>query len=170
MTRRSARDQSLPEEEIALLATLTNDQLRFRCKQLYQAGWTLRAIGESTDPERSRSTIRTWITQPLDEDLEPSIASVPVPTYRTDPEYVKKRPTSPGIPVTDMQIIKDCAPVAKKYRSGMSSISRASIANNQLTQIVVRLHDNGHGVPVQELADAASVSYRAMARRLGKLG
>jgi hypothetical protein len=43
----------------------------------------------------------------------------------------------------------------------------ARLANHWLTDLTKDLHANG--VTVQELADATGVTYRAMAKRLGKV-
>jgi lambda repressor-like predicted transcriptional regulator len=48
----------------------------------------------------------------------------------------------------------------------MASMTAAALANSELTHITASLHATG--VPVRELANAAGVTYRAMARRLGK--
>jgi hypothetical protein len=46
----------------------------------------------------------------------------------------------------------------------MSSSAAATVANDQLTAICIRLHANG--VPINELARAANVTYRAMYKRI----
>lgn len=162
--RRPARDQTLPTPEATYLNTLHGPTLHAQCRVLYEAGWPLRAIGEALTPQRSRSTVRSWITKP-----SPTyIRTVPVsaPKLKTPEAYVPRRPASPGIPAADQTQIQHLAPIARRYRSRMSPRHAAALANDQLTQICVRLHADN--VPVQELADAAGVTYRAMYRRLGK--
>jgi lambda repressor-like predicted transcriptional regulator len=46
----------------------------------------------------------------------------------------------------------------------MASGAAATVANDQLTAICLRLHANG--VSIRELAQAAGVTYRAMYKRL----
>lgn len=158
--RRPARDQVLPENLAQPLAQFKNAQLFEYCRDLYHAGWTLRAIGEALEPPRQRSTVRSWI---LKVDPEPAL-QVEAPTLRTTPEYVAKKPKNPGISPIDRYKIFELAPIARRFRAGMPPRHRAAAANDQLTAMVKALHQSG--VPVQELADAAGVTYRAMARRL----
>jgi len=163
-TRRSAREQALPEPEATALQSLRDTPLYERCRDLYLAGWTLRAIGEALTPQRSRSTVRSWILR-VDHSTTPP-PSAPTPTLRTAKEYVPKRTPSPGISAADLTKIQDLAPVARRYRASMSPLHQAALANLELTQIAKRLH--GSGVSVRELATAADVTYRAMSRRLGR--
>jgi hypothetical protein len=166
-TRRAARNQPLPEQEAAYLNTLSHLDLYSRCKALYDAGWTLRAIGDALYPARSRSTVRSWISRPDPYAApNPSAPKIVEPNLKTPAVYVRRRKPSPGISPTDLGEIITLAPVARRYRAGMSSLHTAALANKALTDIVTRLHADG--VSVQELADAAHVTYRAMARRLGK--
>jgi hypothetical protein len=164
-TRRPAREQKLPESEVDYLATIRNDKLHVRCSDLYGAGWTLRSIGEAMQPPRTRSTIKAWVDQvlPHNHAVWPDL---PRPTYLTDATYVPRRPASPGIGAADLMKIQELQPVAKRFRSGMSPHHKAAIANDELTVIVETLHKAG--VPVGELASAAGVTYRAMAKRLGR--
>jgi hypothetical protein len=48
----------------------------------------------------------------------------------------------------------------------MTPNSPQALANDELTIICTRLYESN--VPVRELAEVAGVTYRAMARRLGK--
>lgn len=52
---------TLPSEEISLLCELSATAQRARARQLYNAGWSLSAIGEALSPPRSRSTVRSWV-------------------------------------------------------------------------------------------------------------
>lgn len=164
-TRRAAREQALPQNETALLNDLTPPALYVRCKELYEAGWTLRAIGEALTPPRSRSTVRSWVLK----ETPPTLFEAPAPAtpeLKTPAVYEPKRAPSPGIPLFELSIIQTNAPVARKFRSGMSPLHKAALANQALTDTCQKLH--AEGVPVQELADAAGVTYKAMARRLGR--
>ena len=164
-TRRAAREQALPDSEAETLKSLSGTALYQYIANLYAAGWTLRAIGEVFDPPRSRSTIRSWI-QKLGSAPAVDPTQVETPTLKTPEFYIPKKAASPGISASDARLIDDLAPVARKYRAGMHPLHRASTANQDLTELVTRLHESG--VSVQELATAAGVTYRAMARRLGK--
>lgn len=164
-TRRSAREQALPEQEASALQSLRDTPLFERCRDLYLAGWTLRAIGEALVPPRSRSTVRSWI-QKVDSTPTTAATDIETPTLKTDTEYVSRRIPSPGITAADLTKIQDLAPIARRYRASMSPLHKAALANLELTQVTKRLHATG--VSVGELATAANVTYRAMSRRLGR--
>lgn len=152
--RRSARNQKLPQNEVETLLTLTGVQLKARCYNLYEAGWTLAAIG--TPLNKARSTIRSWVSSgPYPKQ------DTPQPEDRT---YVPKKPVNPGIETADYQRIQHLAPIARRYRAKLADNHAATLANKELTDICVTLHNQG--VPLQDLADAAGVTYRAMYRRV----
>lgn len=161
--RRPARQQKLPEYEVEHLRSLRDTPLYIRCHDLYSAGWTLRAIGEAFNPPRPRSTIKSWLDKVTPRT---SYNTVPSPIYVTDPTYTPTRPASPGINAADLTKIQELQPVAKRFRAGMSPRHKAALANDELTFLVKTLHEGG--VPVQELATAAGVTYRAMAKRLNR--
>lgn len=170
MTRRAARNLSLPEDETAYLRSLSTDQdaLDTRLALLYQAGWTLRALGEALDPPRSRSTMQSWVTRGTNPETPANPPTLPV---ETPPEpaptgYVSRRPVSPGIPHELVKEISHIAPLARRYRSQLHPNHQISQANLRLSTICAELH--AQGVPVQELADTANVTYRAMSQRLTK--
>lgn len=173
MTRTPARGQVLPLDESSLLATLAHPALAQRCAQLYAAGWTLASIGQSLTPKRPRSTVRVWITNlpansptPTVQALLPDVPT-PAPSKQQQQEArAASRQTSPGITPTDAAEIARLAPLARQYRARVSSSSTPALANQALTELTSHLHSQG--VTVRELATAAGVTYRAMARRLGK--
>lgn len=165
-TRRPARGQTLPPHEVAILLSLRDFNLYARAGQLYKANWTLRAIGEAFEPPKSRTTIRSWVDRA--HDTVPLIDLPPVepPVLVTPETYVSTRSVSPGISPADRDRIQTLAPIARKYRSGMHPDHAASRANTDLTVICTRLY--AEDVTVRELAEAAGVTYRAMAKRLGR--
>jgi hypothetical protein len=164
--RRSARGQTLPPQEAHILGTLRDFNLYARASQLYKAGWTLRAIGEAFSPAKSRSTVASWIERAHDSTPLVDLPPVEAPTLATPETYIPVRPVSPGISKVDRDRIEVLAPIARKFRSGMSPMHAAALANTELTEICTRLA--GANVPVRELADAAGVTYRAMAKRIGR--
>lgn len=163
MSRRSARGQQLPPHEVELLNTLQGEQRIDRVAALYNAGWSLQTIGDSLLPKHPRSTVRTWVQRAM--GLNTIDAPIPTPKLKT-PEggYQKVRPESPGIPQDDLEQIRYLAPLARTYRSRMSSTSAYAVANQRLTDTCKRLHNKN--VSVRELAEAAGVTYRAMYKRL----
>lgn len=166
MERRPARKQPLPPKEAAYLNTLNQDDLMARAYELYNAGWTLQAIGDALEPPRPRSTVRSWLLRyqlPVDAS-KPS--KIPSPLYKTHQDGYQKKKHSPGIQPDELALIQELAPLARTYRAKMSTNSTAAVANDQLTAICIRLHATG--VTTSELAKAAGVTYRAMVKRLGK--
>jgi len=167
MPRRTARSQPIPPTEVEYLNSLEIDALIPRVSALYKAGWALQAIGDCLDPRRPRSTVRSWVVKADEfESLEVVDAPiVPSPKHKTTPEgYQKRRPTSPGIQEDTFDEIRSLAPLARSYRAKMTQTSSAAVANRRLTDICVKLHENGVGI--RELAEAAGVTYRAMYKRI----
>lgn len=156
--RRPARNQPLPPEEASHLQGLKGLELKLRARALYEQGWTLSAIGAPIN--RSRSTVRFWVTST--PQVSPrSSKELPTPI---DKSYKRKRPVSPGISPAELETIRELAPIARTYRARLPRDHRATKANEELTSICKRLHKAG--VPIQQIADAAGVTYRAMYRRV----
>ncbi len=162
-TRRAARKQSLPASESEVLNKLFDDELATRLTQLFNAGWTLQAMGDAFTPKRCRSTVRSWMVRR--HDISP-LDFPPIPLPKAPRGYVSRRPVSPGISPDDLSRIKALAPLARTYRSKMDAHGPQAVANHSLTEICLSLSERN--VTVKELAEAAGVTYRAMARRLGR--
>jgi hypothetical protein len=167
MSRRAARAQTLPEAEVSLLRELKGVHLYARARELYSEGWTLRSIGEVFDPPKARSTVRYWITKQL-----PLLSGAPIPGLPAAPSPVlatsRPLPVVPRRKLTPQERaeIRKLAPSARRYRATMKPTHKAAQANRKLTELAARLHTQDR-VTIAELADAAGVSYRAMARRIG---
>ena len=163
MSRRPARGQQLPPQEVELLSTLTPEQRIERAKALYDAGWSLQTIGDSLLPRHPRSTIRTWVQRA--KGLQTIDAPTPTPKLKTPQGgYQKVRPESPGIPQDTLETIRELAPLARQYRSRMASTATAAVANDRLSALCILQNQNG--VSIRELAEAAGVTYRAMYKRI----
>lgn len=167
MARRSARGQSLPKSEVAFLRTLSGERLHIRSKQLYSVGWTLNAIGEALDPPKGRSTVKAWIDRLDQVSLHNVDVPIDFPRLRT-PEggYQRLTPKSPGVTNGEAYILKELAPIAQTYRSGMASTHPATQANEAFQSLVLQLHAND--VSIADIARAANVTHRAIARRVNK--
>lgn len=167
MARRSARGQYLSKTETLFLRTLRGERLHIRAKQLYSVGWTLNAIGEALDPPKGRSTVKAWIDR-LDQ-VSPHSIDVPIdfPRLRT-PEggYQRLTPKSPGVSADDAATLAHLAPIAREFRSGMGANSPQGLANEEFDALINQLHDND--VSIADIARAANVTHRAIARRLQK--
>lgn len=162
--RRPARNQQLPSEEVDTIRSLKGFDLYARSRDLYNAGWTLRAIGEAYDPPKPRTTIKSWIERSLESAPQAALPDVPAPEYITPDPEVKPAPKT--IHPSDLARIQQWAPIARKYRSGMNEHHKASIANASLTHLCGILY--AEGVSIRQLSEAAGVTYRAMAKRIGR--
>ena len=165
MSRRPARNQSLPEDQVEIILRLRGFELYRHLWRLYDAGWTLRSLGEVFDPPKTRSTVRSWVDRGR-ELVAPESPLQPVvrPDYVTPPAYIPARPPSPGISPTDAARLKALAPVARRYRAGMHPNHTAAKANQELTDLCKRVHTSG--VPVSEIAATMGVTYRAVFKRV----
>jgi hypothetical protein len=168
--RRPARGQSLPGHEVTLLHSLSGKALHQRCALLFSQGWTLQTIGESLNPPRPRSTVHVWVNAQLPkiDKTDPSSLTAPTPTYQERVAQKAPRPkrVSPGIPEDARRRIGELAPTARRYRARVAPLSQPALANGELSHICKTLYSSG--VTIRELANAAGVTYRAMARRLGR--
>jgi hypothetical protein len=170
MSRRSARLQSIPKKEANFLNSLSGPNLHKRAAQLFHAGWTLQSIGEALTPPKGRSTIKSWVDRHSQRDLLLTLdvsSDVPIPRLRTpDGGYQRKTPVSPGVPPEIADVLKNLAPIAKNYRARMSSATAEYQANQEMDRIVHSLRDDN--VSIADIARAANVTHRAIARRLSK--
>jgi hypothetical protein len=167
MSRRLARELPLPQSEVLLLQTLDRRQLLTRVHALYNEGWTLSAIGSAFTPPKGRSTVQAWVDQ--NHTSSPVDVPIPSPTHKTPKNgYQRLTPKSPGVPPITAEELRRLAPIAKQYRSRTPSSSRPAIANALMDQIVKDLRANN--VSIADIARAAGVTHRAIAKRLGRLG
>lgn len=167
MSRKSARGQKLPPQEVELLNSLTADVLIGRVKALYLQGWSLQCIGEALSPKRPRTTIRSWVLKASSQEKSDTgiiDAPIPMPRLATEEGVYQKKRKSPGVPKSAHEDIQLLAPLARTFRSRMASTSAPAVANQRLTDLCKELHTNG--VSIRELAEAAGVTYRAMYKRV----
>lgn len=162
--RHPARNQVLPTTEAELLNSLSGPMLHLRVRELYQQGWTLRSIGDALNPKRPRSTIRYWVTKDL-----PIVGAMPLPlpvVTAPMPIQVRSKTPKPRRGMTNAEIlrVRHLAPVARRYRASMNPAHPAAEANRELSEFAVKLYQDN--VTIRDLAAAADVSYRAMARRI----
>lgn len=171
-SRRAARGQSLPPDTVQRLREILPHSTVFYAEvtSLFEAGWTLRAIGEAFEPPVTRSTVHAWIAQapPTPPTLIPS-PDLPLPTPRTPAVYVRKTPPPPPpILAHEADRLANLAPEAQKFRSGMHPSSAPALANDEMTALVHLLHDPPNGHTIAQIAHAAHVSPRAIRKRLNK--
>lgn len=152
---------TLPTSECTYLASLSPSEQKVRIAALYAAGWSLSELASALDPPRPKTTVHYWVqnapSQPVTAPQTPKPPRVRVPG-------TKARPINPQVPLDERPRLFELASLARAYRSGTPSTSPAAVANRDLTDRAVRLRS--FGVPTAAIAEAAGVSYRAMARRI----
>jgi hypothetical protein len=77
------------------------------------------------------------------------------------------RSISPSVPPELKPQLKQLADLSKRYRAKTPTDSPLAVANRELTTLAKQLKDRG--VPAADIAEAAGVTYRAMARRLSNV-
>lgn len=184
--------QRLPEYEGAYLNSLPQHLIRDRVRDLATNGWSLAAIAEAFNPPKSRSSIRAWALskQPAISHTHPPLppsppvsssslsSTIPAATV-SSPKVaapapkakvkIRRRvydPTQPRISPAQRKKISRLAPLARKHRARTSPNNTYTRANAELTDLCKNLYYSG--ASVRELSLAAGVTYRAMARRLGR--
>jgi hypothetical protein len=155
---------SLPDDEARLLASLVTKPgtLHCRVRDLHLAGWTLQAIGNAFSPPRRRSTILSWVNRPATSATLMNFPPVPRPD-RSTPVRPKRRAYL--TPAQSAELLS-LSLLARKYRAGSPPSSPSAIANDTLTAVIVSHF--ARGVRVADIARAAHVTHRAIARRLEK--
>lgn len=167
MSRRLARELPLPQSEVDLLRILNRRELLTRVHQLYHEGWTLSAIGAAFDPPKGRSTVKAWVDQ--NHTSNPVDVPIPSPAHKTPKNgYQRLTPVSPGVPPITAEELRRLAPIAQQYRSRTPSSSKPAVANALMDQIVKDLRTNN--VSIADIARAAGVTHRAIAKRVARLG
>lgn len=157
MPRTIARGQSLPDDEVAILATLHGAARQIRVYALFEAGWPLSAIGVAVG--HSRSTVHGWISEIPKPENMPTVPE-PAPKFKYVP---KKLPSTPILP-SDHYRLRELAVVARRFRGVMAPTHPAAIANREYAELIHHLHLRG--TSVRDIAEAANASERAIRRRL----
>jgi hypothetical protein len=179
--------QVLPQSEREFLAVLKGDELKARVKALNVGGWSLGAIADAFTPPKQRSSVRVWATgntqtrpdhppiplaspssSPRSRSILPA-AEKTTPATSAPTRKRTRRAYDPASPIlTDIkqkQILK-LSPLARQYRARANPNGIYAKANVELTELCKDLYFK-QNVSVRELSDAAGVTYRAMARRIG---
>lgn len=175
------------------MRTLSGDELKYRVQTLHEAGWSLAAIAQAFDPPRQRSSIRSWALSPSrTPHTQPPIPVPSSPSHSSHSSLIPARgksesaptpasakakakakvrrrvydPTQPKISQAQRKKISRLAPLARRHRARTSPNNTYTRANAELTDLCKNLYYSG--ASVRELSLAAGVTYRAMARRLGR--
>lgn len=168
---------NLPAAECDFLRVLMREELYARAQELHSVGWSVTAIANAFDPPRPRSTVHTWLSRPHTTTHtrpipSPSSSSSSIAAAEKNAQARPKRerrvytPSSPALTAAEKDRIKVVAPLARRYRARANPNGVYASANDELTRIARDAYLRG--TPISELAAAAGVTYRAMARRLGK--
>ena len=165
--KRMINQPKLPLDEVAYIALLPRAEMESRLKALWNAGWSLAVIGDSLNPPRPKTTVHFWVRRA--EDVK-QFRNIPVPPPKSLTTSVptknapRLRSISPGVPADIRLRLRELSVLSKRYRAKTSPESPLARANVELTQIAKELRSRG--VPTAAIAEAAGVTYRAMARRL----
>lgn len=159
----------LPQDEVSFLDSLSRPVFEARLKALWEGGWSLAVLGDSLKPKRPKTTIHFWVRRADNQKQFRTLPSPP-PKSLTAEAPTKKAPRvrskSPNVPPDMKPRLKELARLARRYRARSTSDSPFAQANRDLTATATALRSMG--VPTAKIAEAAGVSYRAMARRLSK--
>lgn len=155
----------LPPQEVELLNSITLDALTIRVRDLHLAGWSLQSIGDALIPPRRKTTVRSWVMRAGTSSYAPhEVIDAPTPNPGPKLSNRASKPEPSTISPTDLQQLRDLAPLARQFRSGMSPSSAPAIANARLSTLAKALYQNG--VSLKDLALHANVTYRAMYKRV----
>lgn len=158
----------LPHDEVRFLQELPRSERDSRLAALHDHGWSLATLGRSLQPPKPKTTIHYWIRNAkkgVEQRRElpkppPTSLTTAVPTYKAP----ISRSISPKVPPDMRPHLRELASQSRRYRAKTPKSSPLAQANQELTKIALQLH--AHGVPTSDIAAAAGVSYRAMARRI----
>ena len=158
----------LPQDEVAFIAALPRPEAESRLRSLWEAGWSLQVLGNSLSPQRPKTTIHFWVKRAETVEQQRAIPAPPKSLTTSVPtkSAPRLRSISPGVPTDMRPRLKELSDLAKRYRAKTAPTSPLAQANDELTSIARTLRSMG--VPTAAIAEAAGVSYRAMARRLSK--
>lgn len=158
--------KTLPEVEILHLNGMPNKDLPLRVAQLhYLAGWSFAAISRALEGRITARALRYMTSRFSPDNLPPEpdprfpLPMSPAPKAQTPRHKVPLDPSEEAE-------IQRLAPIARRFRASMSPLHVAAVANNELSDLVQACYSKG--TSISDLARAAGVSHRAMAKRLGK--
>lgn len=161
-------DFSLPQDEMRFLESLQLPDMHARLAHLHAHGWSLASIARSFSPPRPKTTVHYWIRNaPSPSEQRRSVPPPPINTIMHAIPVIKSpkvRSISPKVPPNMRPHLRELAQVSRRYRAKTPPHSATAQANQKLTQLAVQLHS--HGVPTSDIAAAAGLTYRAIARRI----
>lgn len=158
----------LPHEEVEFLDSLPEKSRDYRLRQLHEAGWSLSALSQAIGTPKT--TVHFRIRKAMLPAVPPQ-RPIPAPQKSItalvpSPYSTRVRSISPKVPPDLRPRIAQISQTARRYRARTPANSPTALANAELTRLA--LHLRSQGVPTADIAAAAGVSYRAMARRITK--
>lgn len=159
--------QKLPDDEVRFLSAMPQELLPGRLRALWVAGWSLGVIAKSLKPSRPKSTVHFWVQNAPTQEQRRAVPAPPPKSLSASAPLSSSprvRSISPGVPPEMAQHIRQLADLSKRYRAKTPASSPLAQANRELTGIALDLYHRG--VPAAAIAEAAGVTYRAMARRI----
>jgi hypothetical protein len=167
-TTRMRGDITLPDDEVRFLEALPEPQMHARLAYLHTQGWSLASLARSLSTPRPKTTVHYWIRNaPTSiEQRRPAPKSPTNTIMHALPVLrgVKVRSIAPKVPPDMRPRLRELAQISRRYRAKTPPGSTTAQANKELTQLAVQLHK--HGVPTSDIAAAAGLTYRAVARRI----
>jgi hypothetical protein len=159
----------LPKDEVSFIDSLDRPATESRLRALWESGWSLSILGESLNPQRPKTTIHFWVKRAAPAHQNRPIPQAPPRSLTTSvptKNAPRLRSVSPGVPPDMKPRLRELSALARRYRARTMPDSPLAQANRDLTAMAVALRSMG--VPTAAIAEAAGVSYRAMARRLSR--
>lgn len=167
----------LPQSEIDFLTRLSvSDPAEFhsRLRVLWEAGWSLSVLGNALNPKRPRATVHYWVRRASAPSAALLSVAVPSPSFQkpltallgTIVPDAKTRTVAPTVTPELSDKLRTLSLQARRYRSRTTEGNRFAVANQEFTQLIKELRSQG--IPAVDIAEAAGISYRAVARRAAK--
>lgn len=159
--------QKLPDDEVRFIASMPQELIPGRLRALWNAGWSLGVIAKSLKPVRPKSTVHFWVKNASEEEQTRTIPAPPAKSITASAPLAsapRTRSISPEVPPELIPHLRELAGLSKRYRAKTPSSSPFAQANREFTEISLELYHRG--VPAASIAEAAGVTYRAMARRI----
>jgi hypothetical protein len=159
----------LPKDEVVFIDSLDRHATESRLRALWEAGWSLSILGDSLEPPRPKTTVHFWVKRAEPKQQQRPLPSPPPRSLTTSvptKNAPRLRSVSPGVPPDMKPRLLELSTLARRYRARTVPDSPLAQANRDLTAMAIALRSMG--VPTAAIAEAAGVSYRAMARRLSK--
>jgi len=157
----------LPADEVRFLSSLEPELLHSRLRALWEAGWSLKIIADSLEPQRPKSTVHFWVQNATPQEQRRAIPPTPPKSLTTTAPLLNSprlRSISPSVPPELKAHLQELAVLANRYRAKTPPDSPFAKANQELTHVARMLYNRG--VPAADIAEAAGITYRAIARRL----